>query len=54
MKIRFPDIEVHVPTTAGLYEIYTDQGIALKVGIAVNLLKRLKSHRASRDSGLRW
>jgi hypothetical protein len=42
MKIRFTDMHVQVPTTAGLYEIHTDQGIALKVGIAINLLKRLK------------
>lgn len=52
--ILFAELETHVPSASGLYEIHTKTGIALKVGTAVNLLKRLKSHRASRDSGLRW
>jgi hypothetical protein len=37
-----------------VYQIQADHGVPLKIGIAVNLLKRLKSHRASRDRGLRW
>jgi hypothetical protein len=54
MKIRFADIDAQVPKAPGVYEVHTDEGVPLKIGIAVNLLKRLKSHRASRDSGLRW
>ena len=54
MRIRFPEIDTHVPKASGVYEIHTDEGVPLKVGVAIDLLKRLKSHRASRDSGLRW
>lgn len=54
VKIRFCEIERHIRPEPGLYEIHTLKGRALKVGIGINLLRRLKSHRASRDSGLRW
>ncbi len=54
MKVRFADIDVRVPKAPGVYEVHTDAGVPLKIGIAVNLLTRLKSHRASRESGLRW
>jgi hypothetical protein len=37
----------------GIYEILTDSGVALKVGIAANLRRRLLQHRASRQSCLK-
>lgn len=52
-KIRFSEIEVEVPARPGIYEIHTDTGIPLKVGIGGDLRKRLLQHRASRDSCLR-
>lgn len=53
-RFRFAEIEQHVKAgQPGLYEIFTLSGIALKVGISVDLLGRLKDHRASRDSGLK-
>jgi hypothetical protein len=52
-KIRFSEIEVEVPAKPGIYEIHTDTGIPLKVGIGGNLRVRLLQHRASRDSCLR-
>jgi len=52
-KIRFSEIESEVPEDQpGIYEIHTDAGIALKVGIGSKLRKRLLQHRASRDSAL--
>ncbi|EIK94777.1 hypothetical protein PMM47T1_19813 [Pseudomonas sp. M47T1] len=48
--IRFSEIEAAVPTAPGLYEIVTDQGELLKVGISVNLRKRLIQHRQSKQS----
>ncbi|WP_312965968.1 hypothetical protein [Stutzerimonas kunmingensis] len=50
--IRFSEIERYVPALPGLYEIYKDDGTALKVGIGVNLRKRLIQHRKSRQSRL--
>jgi uncharacterized protein (DUF4415 family) len=52
-RIRFAEIEREVPAKPGIYEIYTDTGIPLKVGVSANLRKRLLQHRASRQSGLR-
>ena len=51
--IKFDDIETHVRSLPGVYEIHTRSGIALKVGIAREVRDRLKKHRASRQSGLR-
>jgi hypothetical protein len=51
-QIRFSEIEQFVPSQPGLYEIYKSDGEALKVGIAVNLRKRLIQHRRSRQSRL--
>jgi hypothetical protein len=53
MKLRFDEIERSVPTSAGLYEIFTDHGIALKVGIAANLRIRLLQHARSSQQGLK-
>lgn len=53
MKINFNEIESKVKNTPGIYQIYTKQGIALKVGIGVNICNRLLQHRASRQSGLK-
>ncbi len=52
-KIRFSEIERNVPEKPGIYEIHTDAGIALKVGIGVNIRRRLLQHRASRQSCLK-
>ncbi|MBN1461646.1 MAG: hypothetical protein JXA57_19110 [Armatimonadetes bacterium] len=51
--MRFSDIDA-APTGPGVYEIRLLDGTPLKVGIAANLRKRLRQHRASRDSGLKW
>ena len=52
--MNFTEIEQHVPrNVAGIYEIHTRAGVRLKVGIAGDLRKRLRTHRASRQSGLR-
>jgi hypothetical protein len=51
--MRFSDIESQVEHQPGVYEIHTASGIPLKVGIARDLLARLRRHRASRQSGLR-
>jgi hypothetical protein len=51
-RIRFSEIETTVPTAPGLYEIVTDDGALLKVGISGNLRKRLIQHRQSRQSRL--
>ena len=53
-KIRFAEIERKVPAgRPGIYEIFMDGGIPLKVGIAADIKKRLLQHRASKDSGLK-
>ncbi len=55
--IRFSEIEKgikkEVPPKPGVYEIWTDCGISLKVGISKDIRKRLLQHRASRQSGLK-
>ncbi len=51
--IRFSEIDKRVRARPGVYEIHTVDGLPLKVGIGGNLLRRLRSHRASRQSGLR-
>ena len=51
-QYEFSDID-EVPTCAGLYEVFTNRGTALKVGIAKNLRNRLKAHAASRQSALK-
>jgi len=51
--IRFNEIEDKIPKGPGIYEIYTDSGIALKVGISSNIRKRLLQHRASRQNRLK-
>jgi len=52
-KIRFDEIEEKVPGKPGIYEIHTDNGTALKVGIGKNLKKRLLQHRHSMQSRLK-
>lgn len=52
-KIRFSEIETTVPVAPGLYEIVTDEGRLLKVGISGNLSKRLIQHRQSKQSRLK-
>ncbi|MFC6340098.1 hypothetical protein [Pseudomonas karstica] len=52
-RIRFSEIEATVPAAPGLYEIVTDEGGMLKVGISGNLRKRLVQHRQSRQSRLK-
>ncbi len=41
------------PEGPGLYEVYTKSGVALKVGIAANLRRRLIQHANSLQSRLR-
>jgi len=41
--IAFHDLR-HVETKPGLYQIFTDEGMPLKVGIASNLRSRLRQH----------
>ncbi|UZE15917.1 hypothetical protein LOY70_18570 [Pseudomonas sp. B21-054] len=53
LEIRFSDVETAVPTTPGLYQIITDEGELLKVGISGNLRKRLLQHRQSKQSRLK-
>lgn len=42
-----------MPSAPGLYEIVTDDGVLLKVGISGNLRKRLIQHRQSKQSRLK-
>jgi len=54
-KIRFSDIDAEVPQQRpGIYEIYTDSDAPLKVGISVDLHRRLKEHLSSADRYLEW
>ncbi len=49
-----PFAEVHsAPDTCGIYEVFTNDGIALKVGIATSLRRRLSAHARSKQSRLR-
>lgn len=52
-RIRFSEIETAVPSAPGLYEIVTDEGGLLKVGISGNLRRRFSQHRQSRQSRLK-
>ena len=50
---RFSEIEQCVPPSVpGVYQIRMIRGTKLKAGIGGDLLRRLKTHRASRQSGL--
>jgi hypothetical protein len=51
MKLKFSEIERRAPAGPGIYEVHMLNGTPLKVGIGVNLKKRLIRHRAS--GGLR-
>lgn len=51
-KIGFHEIEA-LERRPGIYEIYTNSGIPLKVGISKDIRKRLLQHRASRQNALR-
>ena len=48
-KIKFSEIEDKVSTSFGVYEIFTNENIALKIGISNNLTRRLKQHRNSKQ-----
>lgn len=52
-KVRFTRISQDIPPSPGIYEILTDDGTSLKVGIGANLRQRLLQHRASLQSCLR-
>lgn len=54
MKVKFDEIKSNVSTNPGIYEIYTNDGMALKVGIAANLKKRLLQHANSRQKSLKF
>lgn len=54
MGMRFSEVDQAIPKgQPGLYEIWTLSGVPLKVGIAGDLRKRLRNHRASRQNRLR-
>ncbi len=52
-RIRFDEIKTVAPSESGIYEIHMNSGIALKIGIGVNLKKRLLNHYCSYQSCLR-
>jgi len=52
-RVEFEEIASEVPESSGIYEIHTNDGTPLKVGIARNLRRRLASHFVSRQSGLK-
>lgn len=52
-KVRFGEIDTRVPTGPGIYEIHTDTGTPLKVGIAGDLRARLRQHRDSLQTKLK-
>lgn len=52
-KFRFSEIKTNVELSPGLYEIYTNGGVPLKVGIAKELRKRLLAHGASKQNRLK-
>lgn len=52
-RLNFTEIASRAPTTSGVYEIYFEPDVPLKVGMGRNLRTRLMQHGASRDSGLR-
>lgn len=51
-KLRFDDL-ASLPKSPGIYQIHTNEGVALKVGIAKNLYKRLRDHATSKQSRLK-
>ncbi len=53
MKIKFSQVKDLVQPTSGIYEIFTNEGIALKVGIAKDLKKRLTDHSKSKQSRIK-
>lgn len=46
--VPFTNIE-SIPEATGAYQIWTEEGVPLKVGVALNLRKRLRQHRTSRQ-----
>lgn len=52
-RIRFSEIKSKVPPRPGIYEIHTDSGLPLKVGIGGDIQKRLLQHAESRQRGLK-
>lgn len=52
-KIKFSEIDYKINDSLGVYEIFTNEGIPLKVGISNNLKKRLKQHRNSKQKYLK-
>lgn len=51
-RTSFTDIEIEVPESPGIYEIYNLDNVPLKVGISVNLRRRLRQHRQSKQKYL--
>jgi hypothetical protein len=52
VRITFSDVVTQAPEKPGLYEIHTLDGIPLKVGISLNLRKRLTQHGESKQKYL--
>ncbi|WP_323016879.1 hypothetical protein [Castellaniella sp.] len=51
-RANFVDIEEVIPTRPGIYGIYTLDNTPLKVGISVNLRRRLRQHKESKQKYL--
>lgn len=52
-NLKFSEVKDKVSASPGMYEIYTSNGIALKVGIAKDLKSRLRAHGKSRQNRLK-
>ncbi|MGB6242802.1 MAG: hypothetical protein WBF69_10025 [Castellaniella sp.] len=51
-RASFVDIEKAIPARPGIYGIYTLDNVPLKVGISVNLRRRLRQHKESKQKYL--
>jgi len=51
-RTNFASIEKSIPERPGIYGIYTLDNVPLKVGISVNLRRRLRQHKESRQKYL--
>ncbi len=52
-KIKFSEITNLDNKKAGIYEIYTNDDIPLKVGISTNIKRRLREHKNSKQKYLK-
>jgi len=52
-KIKFSEIKNLDNKKSGIYEIYTNEHIPLKVGISTNIKRRLREHKNSKQKYLK-